>query len=205
MYGALVTQTARDPLGLATAAEALEAELKRFEDLAETLAHERLDSEKNLRRAAQALVAIQGVDTRLAEHLASLVSAIGAARERQEASANLVRDRAEVIRQRSEALTELMQRWEALGQEAVEVTRVAQQAADAGDDTNGDERPREVGAAFAQVDERLGNLAESAQGLARAAEQIEFQDLARQADGLRMQVLAARNKLRLARTPDGTA
>jgi hypothetical protein len=116
-----------------------------------------------------------------------------------------VRDRADLIRQRSEALTELMQRWEALGQEAAEVTRVAQQAVAADDDSNGDERPREPASALAQVDERLGSLAESAQGLAHAARQVAFEDLARQADGLRMQVLAARNKLRLARSTGGSA
>lgn len=51
---------------------------------------------------------------RLAERLGALVTAIGAARERQETSANVVRERAELIQQRSEALTAPM-RWEALG------------------------------------------------------------------------------------------
>jgi DNA repair exonuclease SbcCD ATPase subunit len=201
--GALVTPSKRDPVGLASAAEALETELRRFEELAEALGRERLDSEKNLRRAAQGLVALRDVDARLAEHLATLVTAIGVARERQESSATAVRDRAELIRQRSEALTELMQRWEALGQEAADVTRITQQATSPPDGANGDEQPAEVGTVFACVDERLGSLAESAQSLADAAQQVEFQDLARQADGLRMQVLAARNKLRLARSPGG--
>jgi len=204
VYGACVSQTTRPSVGLATAAEALEAELSRFEDLVDALARERLESEKNLRRAAQNLVAIRDVDARLAERLGALVTAIGAARERQETSANVVRERAELIQQRSEALTALMQRWEALGQEAAEVTRIAQEAVSGEQESNGDEQAKPE-ATFARMDERLGNLAESAQGLATAAQEVAFEDLARQADGLRMQVLAARNKLRLARTTDGNA
>ena len=198
MYGPLVSQTTRPSVGLAIAAEALEAELRRFEDLVEALAHERLESEKNLRRAAQTLVSIRDADARLAERLGALVTAIAAARERQEASARVVGERAGLIQERSEALTALMHRWESLGQEAAEVTRIAQQAVSGDQDTNGDEKP-DTDTTFARVDERLGNLAESAQGLAAAAQEVAFEDLARQADGLRMQVLAARNKLRLGR------
>jgi DNA repair exonuclease SbcCD ATPase subunit len=180
---------------LAVAAEALEAELRRFEDLAEALGRERLDSEKNLRRAAQALLALQEADARLAGRLAALVAAIGAARERQELNARAVQGHAEVIRQRSEVLSGLMERWEALGRAAGEVTRLAQHAATPGGDSNGDERRD----ALAEIADRLTGLAESAQALTDAARAAEFADLARQADGLRLQVLAARNKLRLAR------
>ena len=195
-----MSQAKREPVGLATVAEGLEADLVRFEELAEALVHERLDSEKNLRRAAQVLFALHEVEVRLAEHLAALLKAVGLARERQESRAGAVRERAELIQQRSEALSGLMQRWEALGREAAEVTDLAQGATAPGDASNGEER-RDVGSAFERVDERLGTLAESAHALVEAARQVDFDDLARQAEGLRAQVLAARNKLRLARPP----
>ena len=193
-----MADTKRDPVGLAAAAQALEAELARFDELGEALARERLDSAKNLRRAAQSLVALQDVEVRLGEHLAALLKAMGAARERQESRAVAVRDRAEMIRQRSEALSALMQRWEALGREAAEVTGLAQQATAARDASNGEPRD-DVSSVFEQLDGRLGSLAESAEAMVDAAKGVDFDDLARHADGLRLQVLAVRNKLRLAR------
>lgn len=194
----IVSESNREPLGLAVAAEALETELRRFEELADAFGRERLDSEKSLRRAAQSLLALQEAETRLAEQLGALVAAIGTARERQEASAIAVQGRAELVRQRSEALQELMARWEALGREAGEVTRLAQEA-QTSRETNGDEQIDEHGAAFEQVDTRLTALAGSAESLSSAAAAVDFDDLARLAEGLRQQVLAARNKLRLAR------
>jgi hypothetical protein len=185
-------------VGLAVAAEALEAGLRRYEDLAEALGRERLDSEKNLRRAAQALLALHDADARLAEQLAALVAAIGAARERQQASAVAVQERAELIRVRSEALRGLMAQWEALGRDANELTQLAQEAA-VSREANGADGVGSRAAAFGQVDQRLTGLAERAQGLIDAAQAVDFGDLARLAEGLRAQVLAARNKLRLAR------
>jgi len=96
---------------LIAAAEALESELGRCEQLASNLERERLDSEKNLRRAAQALGALSDVGTRLGEHLAALLAAIHEVRARQEALTTAVQTQAARIQQRSEALSALLQRW----------------------------------------------------------------------------------------------
>ena len=74
-----------------------------------------------------------------------------------------------------------------------------QRAAGEARDSNGTERKPELGTAFQEVDDRLTGLAEEAQNLATTAAAEHFPDLTRQAEGLRAQVLAARNKLRLAR------
>src|SRR5215831_14234536 len=124
--------------GLAAAAEALEVELRRYEELASSLASGRLASEKDLRRAAQALDALRTSDARLGELVQALVAEIGAARDRQQAQAEAVQTQAERIRQRSETLSALLGRWEALGRDAGEVNRLVQRSA-AGEQNGGEE------------------------------------------------------------------
>jgi len=187
--------------GLAAAAEALEVELRRYEELASSLASGRLASEKDLRRAAQALNALRTSDARLGELVQALVAEISAARDRQQAQAEAVQAHAERIRQRSELLSALLGRWEALGRDASEVNRLVQQSAGGGE-TNGGERSPPLGDTFAEVDVRLGRLADTAGDLVQAAEASEFTDLARRAESLRAQLLSARkNLLRLERKP----
>ncbi len=49
--------------------------------------------------------------------------------------------------------------------------------------------------------ERMADLAARAEGLASAADEKDFGDVARQADSLRQQLLSARNKLGLLGRP----
>ena len=192
-----VPGTKSDGSELTEAAQALDVELRRYEELATGLARERLDTEKNLRRAAQALNALRDCDARLGEHVQALVAAIGAARERQQASAEVVQTQAERIRARGESLTALLTRWQALGEHAGEVNRMIQRLASEHRDENGTgESSPEHESAFADVDARLGRLADDAEGLSTTAEAEGFGDLGRQAESLRLQLLSARNKLR---------
>src|SRR5439155_1304743 len=73
--GAAVTQRNPDTLGLASAAEDLDRELSRYEALAGRIQHERLDSEKNLHQAAQALSELEQSEGRLAEDSGELARA----------------------------------------------------------------------------------------------------------------------------------
>ncbi len=184
---------------LSAAAEALELELERYDELVVGLERERLDSEKSLRRAAQMLTALADGETRLGEQLTTLVGAITTARERQQAHAQTVQTCAEHVRQRSEVLTALLQRFQALGDDAAAVTRLVQSTSNERRNPNGGTRGAESGMAFDEVDERLTRLADEAESLAQSAHAEHFAELARQGEGLRAQVLAARNKLRLAR------
>jgi len=191
----LVSGRTRDTAGLSAAATALEAELRRYDELAAELRSGRLVSEKDLRRAAQALQALRASDARLGELVQGLVAAIGMARDRQQAEAEAVQARADEVRKRSETLAVLLARWEALGVGAAEVNRLMQQSGGP-DDANGGERRATLGPNFDEVDERLGRLADDARDLVQAAETEEFADLARRAESLRAQLLSARNKLR---------
>ena len=60
-------------------------------------------------------------------------------------------------------------------------------------------------AAFREVDDRLGRLAEDSQDLAQAAQAEAFVDLGRQAESLRQQLLSARNKFRILERRRGSA
>ena len=189
-----VAERKGDTLGLAAAAEELDAELCRYEALAAGIQRERLDSEKHLRRAAQALGELQESEARLGQHVQKLVAAIATARDRQEKQAHAVCAQAEEIRRRTEALRALLARWETLGADAGEVNRLVQQLATTARGGTGDNA---VGGALREVDERLARLGDDSMELARAAEAEQFADLARQAESLRLQLLSARNKFRL--------
>jgi len=178
---------------LIAAAEAVEQELQRCEHLSAQLARERLDSEKNLRRAAQALSSISESGVRLGEQLTALLAAIDVARQRQETLSASVQATAELIRQRGAVFGTLMERWTTLGAHAAEVNQLAQRPPEKEGDTNGGS------SAFEEVEGRLSRLAEEAESFAAAAAAEQFGDLARQGDALRTQILSVRNKLRLAR------
>ena len=198
-----MSQCKSDIPALAAAAEDLDAELCRYETLATGIQRERLNSEKDLRQAVRALRDLEDSEAQLGQHLQTLVAAIGAARERQEKQSLAVRERAEQIRRRTAGLTELLTRWGALGEAAGEVNRLVQQVAATIQKAGAEEQLD--AAAFREVDDRLGRLAEDSQDLAQAAQAEAFVDLGRQAESLRQQLLSARNKFRILERRRGSA
>lgn len=189
-----MSDPASDAPALSAAAGALEAELRRYGELAEEIRQARLDSEKGLRRASQTLVQLQASDGRLAALVQQLVAAVGAASAQQQALAETVRACAGRIAERSMRLTGLLEQWEALGAAAADVNGLVQQLSGDGESpTNGVDRE----GALHTVDERLTRLADEAQTLAERAADDQFPDLGRQASSLRLQLLNAGNKLRL--------
>jgi chromosome segregation ATPase len=196
-----MSDPAGDAPALGGAAEALETELRRYEELVETLRHAKIDSEKGLRRASQTLLQVQASDQRLATLVQALVAAVGAASARQQTLAGDVRASAERLGARSTLLGALLQQWEALGAAAAEVNALVQQLTTDGESGgNGVDRP----AALREVEVRLGRLAEEAGTLGAQAEGDSFPDLARQAESLRLQLLSAGNKLKLLRAGPGS-
>jgi hypothetical protein len=189
-----VKRRSDEPDSLTTAAAAVESALERFEQLARAFEREPLDTEKSLRRAAQELDAVQAADARLGEKLRALVATLAPAQERQQQRAEAVRRKAEELRQRSESLATLLRGWEAIGTAAAQANRLVQALRERHD---ADGAVVLDAAEHATVDEQLAGLGANAERLAEAAAAQGFPDLGRQADGLRMQLAAARNKLRL--------
>jgi hypothetical protein len=189
-----------DPSPLTHAVTALEAELQRFESLAEALRTAPLGTQKHLQRAGQVLSEVADADQRLQGLVQQLVAAISAARERQQHQAVLVQERALEVERRARIFQQMLQKQADLGEAAAELNRLFQGAATADvREQSPEERARTLEQLFA-LGEQVGKLAEAAQVLTGIATEQEFVDVARGADGLRQQLLALHNKLNLLRS-----
>jgi|SRR4051812_45746746 DNA repair exonuclease SbcCD ATPase subunit len=167
--------------GLAEAALALDQELRRYEDLAEQAARVKLNTEKNLERATEALTRAAESQDRINAHVQKLVAAVAAARQKQEADAAALMARAQQIAARRQEFAGLLQRMAGLGESARDLQELLKGGPDRLD----------------EIEARMQQVAEEAAGIAESASQKEMEDLARQAGVLRQQVLAARNKVAL--------
>lgn len=169
------------PSDLAEAALALDRELQRFEELSANAARLKLSTEKNLERATEALARAAESQDRIQAHVQKLVGAITAARQRQETEASALMARAHQIAGRRAEFAEVLQRMGGLGQQAKEVQ----------------ERLTSGKPDFDEVQARMQQVADEAAAIEQAARDKEMEDVARQADVLRQQILAARNKVAL--------
>jgi hypothetical protein len=188
------------PTGITGSATALDAELKRYLELAAAAIKIPLSSEKNIERAARAITEAAESEKRVLSQVQELVGAITTAREAQQASTEALNVHAAAVSQRREELAILLARFEKLGEVAktlnVVIQRVAGYKANPfGPDAVGE--MDEMKKALADVETGMGTVATHAQTLATEATQASFEDLARQAESLRQTVLAAKNKLSL--------
>src|SRR5262249_17963400 len=187
--GGPVSSKKEDATALVAAALALDDELETFEQLAREVARLPLDSQKSLERAAEVLRHAASSDERLAERVGGLVAAIAETRRRREAGAKLVQDRATEIEARSTTFAQLLESYRGIGSAASEITQRLQSLVQSA--------PAEREAALAEVRHKVAELAARAQELMKEADGAGFSDVARQADGLRQQLLAGLNKVSL--------
>ena len=166
---------------LSEAALALDRELRRFEDLAGQAAGMKLNTEKNVERATEALSRAAECKDRIFAHVQTLVAAVGEARRKQETDAAGLMGRAEQIAARRKEFAEVLQRMAGLGRMAKEVHDALQA------DPSGME----------SLQARMQEIADEAAEIGRTAQEKEMEDVARQAEVLRQQILAARNKIAL--------
>jgi DNA repair exonuclease SbcCD ATPase subunit len=183
------------PSPLLAAAEALEEELRRLASLAREAQRLPLDSQRNLERTKDKLAELSDVDDRLRPLVAGLMSAVKQLVDDQQAQTAALTARAEELRRRSQVFHELMVRYAELGKASQELNALMQAFA-------GGARPGAGSAAgespsLAEVRASIAQLIESAAQAAQAAEREGFEDIARQAQSLRQQLLSARNKLEL--------
>jgi uncharacterized protein YoxC len=185
---------------LVAAAEALEAQLTRFESLAEQFRKSPLNSEKSLERASKLLRDVAEQDQQLNVSVSALVAAVTATRNRQQVQAESVNARAQELQQRAETFKTLLERYGALGQSAAELNQRMQEfaAQRTKNQETGGQNTELIGILDA-LNERMGQVADEAQAVTGLAEEQDFTDIGRQADSLRQQLLSARNKLNLLR------
>jgi hypothetical protein len=189
-----MVSTKRDASELIAAALAFDEELERFGRLAEAVRTGPLDSQKNLQRAAKMFDEIGESEKRLGHAAQSLVTALNAARQKQEAHASLIRERADLIEQRSATAADLLQRYGAMGEKASDLNQLALSIAA----KCANARPAadsELARALGELRARLDEVAANAQSLTAAARDADFEDIARQADSLRQQITAANDKV----------
>jgi len=167
-------------LTLGAAAAALEAELRRFDQIADLLSRLKLDSERNLDRAVRAAQDAGQIHERVAAAVVDLVAAVARARERQEGQAKAVAERAREVGARRTELEAIVERFVDLGREASAINALLKE-----------------GGPLDEAAGRMEKIAETAKGLRDDAEGRGFAEPARQAESLRQQMLSARNKLKL--------
>jgi chromosome segregation ATPase len=184
---------------LVEAARALERELLRFEELTAAARRGPLDRQKAIERAGKATTEAAVEQERVGQALGTLIEAIKAARDRHEATAAALQARGEEIRLRAETFGGLLEQWAALAEQGRTVNQLVQQAAEKQREATTPEAMRELSAFIAAIEEQMTGLVERARALGHAASSASIVDLAEQAEALRQQVAAARNKLGLLR------
>jgi altronate dehydratase len=177
---------------LMAAAEAFDEHLARFARLAETARQGRLNSQKNLQRAARAFQEIGEAEKRLGVAAQELVTALNAARRTQETQAQAIQERAQEIAARTAVAADLLKRYGAIGGKAAELNALVLDLATKKSDgaAGGNVLP-----VLGQVRARLAEVLEGALELVAAAQEADFEDIAGEARSLREQVAAADVKI----------
>jgi hypothetical protein len=154
-----------------------------------------LSSQKKVERAATLFMEVPEADGRLSAHVQKLVAAIAMAREKQQAAAQAIQARAEEWEKRSLVLRQLIEKYGELGQSAAGLNQAMQELAAAPLETNGRAGPDPV--KLSELVQRMEEVAGQAQRLGEESSAHDFEDIARMTDGLRQQLLSARNKAQL--------
>jgi hypothetical protein len=173
------------PSELVAATMALDEELQRVEKLAHGVLNTPLDSRRNLEKAARATGETVEAQTRVGERIRVMLEALNAARGKNEITVDALQKKSLEMKERSDAFGALMGRFEAIGREAREITAMAQASAGGGSER------------LAELDTRMSQLADTAKSLWQDAGDGDWPELARDAEALRQQVLAVKNKLSL--------
>jgi methyl-accepting chemotaxis protein len=180
---------------LVSAAEALDEGFRRFEQLTEGIQRVPLNSQKNLLRASEMLTEIAGLGEALQGKLGSVVTAIAKFRQKQEGQADLVQKQAEQVQERSRALQGLLEQYRILGESARELNQGFQKLSTA----VGRGGAPSVLAGLQELEPGVEQLMKSASNLIERAHALGFADMAHQADSLKQQLQAVRNKVNLLR------
>jgi hypothetical protein len=182
---------------LVASAQAFAETLERFAALAEGLRKGKLDSQRNLEKAAETLKQVAGCEEELQAHAQALMAALAGARDAQQEQAEGVRTRALEIQARSEDLARLMRGFEAIGKDAAALNAAAQQLAARKRTPDEMVKDGELLAGLDELQERMTAVLAAGETLAAEARAADYDDLSRKVDALRQQILAARNKINL--------
>jgi len=185
------------PSPLVDAVTAFDESLRRYRTLAGAAQRGDLDSQNSLERAGETLSQIAACEEDLHARAQTLMGALAAARDAQQAEAEAVRARALEIQTRTDDYRRVLGTFEAIGTDASALNATAQGLAARGRTPEDMVKDGELVAGLDELQERMAAVADHAAALTADARGARFEDLARKADGLRQQILAARNKIGL--------
>ena len=177
---------------LSQAAKALEEELTRFEDLLVELGRP-VNSDKALQRARQGLESCSRTEAKLAERLHAFADAMQKLQARQQKCMEVVRTNADHIQARHQERSALLERVAGLGSRAREVSEplsgLSEEAWESGSS--------DLLASVREVSDRLEVVIGEAEDVASSAERADWTDIARDAQALKQQLQAVRNRVLL--------
>ena len=174
---------------IGTAAHALETELARFQQAADTAVRLPLSSRRNLDKAANAINEAADSQRRIGEHIGALMIALNAARDQNQQTADSLAPRGAEIQARMDEHGQLFARLQSLGQVAKDITAEVRTVG---------EDPAQTLVLLRSVEQRMGEVVQQAQQLTQAARDAHLGELVQDAESLTKQVQSARNKLGLA-------
>jgi len=181
-----------DETTLTAAAERLETDLARLEEIVKETARVEVSSDKSLQRARRLLEQCSEQQLKLAEHLKSLVIAMNGAQGRVQASLEETLSLSRQIGTRAAERSALVERFAVLGQRTREIN--APVAAVVSKHQDG-ALPGELLAAVGEILSIADGLVSESDSIAKDARTSKWVDIGREADALRQQILSARNKL----------
>jgi chromosome segregation ATPase len=180
---------------LVAAAAAVDEELREYDELAREARRVVLDGEKSLARAARVLAASTSRQPQIQEKLQLLVAEIEAARVRQQSSLDALVDVSRELEARATEFDGMMRRFADVGQSAQSIQRLTAELA-ALKASGAPEAALLEG--LRKLEDEMGVVVEDAASLARDAGEGGWPEISRQAEAVRQQVGAAKNKLSLA-------
>jgi hypothetical protein len=184
----------KTPHPLAAAAAALETELGRYEATSAELDSLPLTSDKTLQRARKVLEECAAHQERLAVLLPAFAQAMQVAQARQQECMEVTARGTAKIKTRFEERMALLERVALLGQSAQEINEPVAAVLEGGEE----KAPAELLKSLDEVGARTEAVIAEADAVQRAAQEGDWLDIARDADALKQQLQAARNKVLIA-------
>jgi hypothetical protein len=180
---------------LVAAAAAIDEELGEYDELAREARGVELNGEKGLTRAAGILEDATKRQPQIQEKLRALVGEIEAAQGRQQQSLDVLVEVSRALATRAAEFEALMTRFASLGESARAINQLTGQLSARKAEGAPDSELLE---GLRLLEGHINAVVVDAEGLAKDAESSSWPDIARQADAVRQQVGAAKNKLALA-------
>ena len=178
------------------AAQAFDSALENFHRAAEATLRGPLYSAKHLERATSSLNQVAQCEQRLGLASKALSEAIQHAHQQQLERTQKLTERAQAISVRNAQFGQLMSGYKALGEAAATLNREAAEILRKKKEL-GDSSPAALADELKSLLDKLSTVARIAQDLTEAARSEDFEEIARQADSVRQQLLSAHTKLSL--------